>query len=244
MRQLFLSIAILFLSIVVVTAQNFEDHIDVVILKDGSLFKGVLLEYDMNSHVLLQTSMVEPLRIEIAHVEKVIQDYQNEIAIPKEYEYGRNYYQVELGTPITSNGDYGLEASVSGVRQYSPMLGIGAGISYVEYSRHGYSFDEESRIPVFLIYRAYFMEGSNVPYFQLNAGYAFNPHETNYKAGLHANPKLGLRFGQEGLMLHLYIGAHLTKSDSDYVENPWDSGTGWEQKRTIRRTTFGMGITF
>jgi len=225
-------------------AQDTVREIDVVILKDGSQFKGELLEYNLDSHLILQTSMSQPLRFDISKVDRVIQDYQGEIIEHKEYDYNRNYYQVELGTPMTSQGDYGIEIAGSGIRQFNSKLGIGIGVSYVEYRSNDYYIGDITRIPVVLIYRAYFNEGNVTPYFQFNGGYAFNPHETDYQAGFHANPKLGIRIGQEGLMFHLFLSAHITQSNSDYFNSPWEPGAGWEQKRTIKRTTIGAGISF
>ncbi len=242
MKKIFILIA-LFSFGVSLTGQDTVRNQDLVILKDGSRFKGELLEYHIDSHIILQTDMTQPLRFTLDKVEKVIQDYKEQLKDQKKYTYDRNYYQVELGTPMSSEGDYGLEASVSGIRQINAKLGIGLGVSYVNYRSDNYYFGDIKRIPVFLIYRAYLREGNTAPYIQVNAGYAFNPHETDYKAGFHANPKIGLRFAQDGVMFHLFLGAHFTQCNSDYFENPWDSG-GWEQKRTIRRTTIGMGISF
>ncbi len=211
---------------------------DLVLLKNGSRFVGTLLEYNHTSHVLLQTSFEDPIRFDIQMVDKVLQDIPK---YSKPFEYNKMYYTIELGSPVNSEGRFGQEAAFTAIKQLNRWMGFGAGFSYVHYNDHYWRSERTERLPVYASYRAYLKEGKIAPFFQLNAGYAFNLHDDGYKDGSFIYPKVGFQFGADDIMFSFYLGAHFTKSDSELIEDPWGS---WERNQTLRRSTFGVGVTF
>lgn len=243
MKKLFLLIGLLGLSLLSQAQQVPNENPDLIILDNGSKFIGEVIEYDIESHILIQTSMPNPIRLPISSVKKVIQDYLVLESLNEGLQYDRTYVQLEAGSPMTPDATFGIEASVSAIKQFNQRVGIGGGVSYVKYTFHEYSDERTERIPVYVSFRSYLIDNKAVsPFFQLNAGYAFNIHDDVYKAGRFINPKLGLRFGNSGLMYNFYAGLHLTKSDTDRIETTW--GSTLEQIRTIRRMTIGVGIMF
>jgi len=211
---------------------------DLVVLKNGSRFVGTLLEYNHTSHVLLQTKFTDPIRLDMNIVEKVLQDIPN---YTKPFQYDKVYYNIDLGTPINSEGSFGQEAAFTVIKQWSRWMGFGAGFSYVHYKDDYWRSTRVERLPVYFAYKAYLREGRIAPFLQLNAGYAFNLHDDGYRDGTFVYPKIGFQFGSDDIMFNFYLGAHFTKSDSEFVDEPWGS---WERIQTLRRSTFGIGVTF
>lgn len=189
---------------------------DVVYLKDGSVLKGLIVNYEKGATLTFAMQNGEEIIVQDAEIARIVQDVREPRASsyddlangkpktkPKEqpvYEFReRGFYNVmmlgSLNTRAASEFKMGLSFhNVSGF-QFSRWLGIGLGVGIETYGTD----DDEVIYPVFAEFRGYLNKKIKAPYYTLGAGYGFmttNKKEfiTEARGGWMIHPAIGLRF--------------------------------------------------
>ncbi len=192
-----------------------EELTDVVYLKDGSVLKGLIVNYEQGATLKFRLQNGEEIVIIDSEIARIVQDvrepkansYDELIngqakAKPKEQVYNfkeRGFYNATmLGSLNTRSGnEYKMGLSFHNVSgfQFSRWLGIGLGVGIETYGTD----DDEVIYPVFAEFRGYFNKKIKAPYYTLSAGYGFmttNKKEfiTEARGGWMLHPAIGLRF--------------------------------------------------
>jgi len=192
-----------------------EELTDVVYLKDGSVLKGLIVNYEQGATLIFKLQNGEEIVIIDTEIARIVQDVRepksdsyDELmngkvkAKPKEqvYEFReRGFYNaMMLGSLNTRAGnEFKMGVSFHNVSgfQFSRWLGIGLGVGIETYGTD----DDEVIYPVFAEFRGYFNKKIKAPYYTLGAGYGFmatNEKEfiTEARGGWMLHPAIGLRF--------------------------------------------------
>jgi len=192
-----------------------EELTDVVYLKDGSVLKGLIVNYEQGATLTFKLQNGEEIVIIDTEIARIVQDVRepkstsyDELmngkvkAKPKEqvYEFReRGFYNVMmLGSLNTRAGnEFKMGVSFHNVSgfQFSRWLGIGLGVGIETYGTD----DAEVIYPVFAEFRGYLNKKIKAPYYTLGAGYGFmttNEKEfiTEARGGWMLHPAIGLRF--------------------------------------------------
>lgn len=188
---------------------------DVVYLKDGSVLKGLIVNYEQGATLTFELQNGEKILVQDAEIAKIVQDVRepkansydelingSKKAKPKEqvYEFKeRGFYNAmmlgSLNTRAASEFRMGLSFhNVSGF-QFSRWLGIGLGLGVETYGTD----DDEVIYPVFAEFRGYLSKKIKAPYYSFGAGYGFmttNEKEfiTEARGGWMLHPAIGIRF--------------------------------------------------
>lgn len=213
---------------------NKEELTDVVYLKDGSVLKGLIVNYEQGATLNFRLQNGEEIVIIDSEIARIVQDvrepkansYDELIngktkAKPKDQTYNfkeRGFYNATmLGSLNTRSGNefkMGLSFhNVSGF-QFSRWLGIGLGVGIETYGTD----DDEVIYPLFAEFRGYLNKKIKAPYYTLGAGYGFmatNKKEfiTEARGGWMLHPAIGLRFsGKKHSNLTADIGYKFQKA--------------------------------
>ncbi|MDZ4680683.1 MAG: hypothetical protein SH848_03555 [Saprospiraceae bacterium] len=215
-------------------ASDKEELTDVVYLKDGSVLKGLIVNYEQGATLNFRLQNGEEIVINDSEIARIVQDvrepkstsYDELIngktkAKPKEQVYGfreRGFYNaVMLGSLNTRSGnEFKMGLSFHNVVgfQFSQWLGIGLGLGIETYGTD----DDEVIYPVFAEFRGYFNKKIKAPYYTLGAGYGFmttNEKEfiTEARGGWMLHPAIGMRFsGKKHSNLTADIGYKFQKA--------------------------------
>ncbi|MFM9950208.1 MAG: hypothetical protein ACKV1O_19900 [Saprospiraceae bacterium] len=215
-------------------SEDKEELTDVVYLKDGSVLKGLIVNYEQGATLNFRLQNGEEIVIIDSEIARIVQDvrepkansYDDLIngkvkAKPKEQVYNfkeRGFYNATmLGSLNTRAGNefkMGLSFhNVSGF-QFSRWLGIGLGVGIETYGTD----DDEVIYPIFAEFRGYLNKKIKAPYYSLGAGYGFmatNEKEfiTEARGGWMLHPAIGLRFsGKKHSNLTADIGYKFQKA--------------------------------
>lgn len=191
---------------------------DVVYLKDGSVLKGLIVNYEQGATLTFQLQNGEKIIIQDVEIARIVQDVREPKAgsydelingttkvsakpkAPQVYEFReRGFYNAmslgSLNTRAASEFKMGVSFhNVSGF-QFSRWLGIGLGVGIETYGTD----DDEVIYPVFAEFRGYLNKKIKAPYYTLGAGYGFmatNEREfiTEARGGWMLHPAIGMRF--------------------------------------------------
>jgi len=189
---------------------------DVVHLKDGSVLKGLIVNYQQGGALTFQLQNGETITIQDVEIARIVQDVREPKAgsydelmnkkakvKPKEpqvYAFKeRGFYNAmmlgSLNTRAANEFRMGLSFhNVSGF-QFSRWFGIGLGLGVETYGTD----DDEVIYPVFAEFRGYLSKKIKAPYYTLGAGYGFmatNEKEfiTEAEGGWMIHPAVGIRF--------------------------------------------------
>lgn len=198
MKKLFLSVAFMALTTILVAQQGYED---VVYLKNGSILHGVIIEQVPNQSIKIQTADRNVFVYKMDEIERFtkesVQTKQNVlpkekpiVEIPSGLEKG---YQliIEMGSGVAYS-DYGKTLNnidiVNGIR-FNPnfSLGVGTGIRVCEVGA-----DEFLALPIFLDLRLNLARSRVSPYLALGIGYSQSFED--YGSGGFVKPSAGISF--------------------------------------------------
>ncbi len=253
MKVLLTNILILLFSLSLFAQENNEEGAmfqDVVYLKDGSLFRGKLLEYKPDESLVIETWSGQQIRFKSNRVRKVRQ----ELIQPKHTEKVTAYNFREKGwfnnTDLSVNwsennwGSLIVGASIANVAgyQFNRLVGAGVGVGFDTYqlvSRNQY-------IPIFAEVRGYFLKKKTTPMYRYQVGYGIGLKDLDqdlFKSvgGFYSYPAVGFRFGaKSGGNTTLDLGWKVQMSEQHY--RIWE---GTEvRKMTYQRFTLRCGVQF
>jgi len=225
-------------------------HYDVVYLKDGSEFRGELLEYQP-SYVKLKALGEKELVFDQTDVEKVIQEPIQIVnkRTKKPYAFKeQGWYQAIFAsyTPGTAawNDDYAEGFGFKGVvgKQWNRWIGTGIGVGIENY----YPTQGETVYPLFLELRGYLTAQNVAPYYTLAGGYSFTIKNeeagiTDAKGGYLVHPAIGLRFGGSA-KTNFTLDAGIQVQKATFTRgNPWDTQ---EYRMLYKRLAIRVGMLF
>lgn len=223
-----------------VNAQSYLE--DVVYLKDGSILRGSILEFEQNTS----------LRIEIEGGSQFFILFEEVEEIKKEPRFAESFYKVKGYVNQTGfdrlpgKSGNSLRFQMTHGYQFNPHFSAGLGIAYVSYD------DPLNTIPVFADFKVNFLKANTTPFTFLKLGYSFTSegeNETgvpieNHKGGLMFNVGGGLIFEtRAGYGWYINLGYNFEKLSFE-EENLWWNQQSIENELTYRRVNFGFGLTF
>ena len=226
--------------------QDHQKRYDLLILKDGSEFRGKMLEYHTNEFLKFRTDFGQEITFVLDLVERVLTGQYDEInqqSILDLYKFNEEklYLNIEL-TALMEDDGTGRGIQLGLIQQYSKWLGLGGGVAYFEYEKN----TGRRVYPVFMTWRGYLMEKNTSPYLNMNLGYGLFFKDEDYgivkaRGGMMLNPQLGVRFGAaKDAVCTLAIGALFQKVTAEY--EVWEGRI--EEKITFKRSQISLGINF
>lgn len=179
---------------------------DVVELKNGSIIKGEILEYNQEESIKIKIAGGNILVYDANQVQKITTETVSTISeklkrnddIPKKGVHYGLFYNTFVGTPGEAIGtDIGMQVAFTVWWQFKDGLALGGGTALSRSLQW-------STVPIFLSVRGYFKNNTSGSFFsELNAGYVhlptqgINPGRTiveYLEGGWYARPSIGYRF--------------------------------------------------
>jgi hypothetical protein len=237
MKQLFILFSFLFLS-AFCYAQSYNG--DVVYLKNGSAIRGVIIEQVPNQSLKIKTADGSIFVYNISDVEKIAKEELEAIEPATKSVYSnvgkkslKGYKAfIDLGYTFAdeSREDANrFEASFSNGYRFNNYVFLGAGIAY-----HDYDAAKLHTVPIFVDFRANFINYRVTPFFDFRSGYSFGDLE-----GIYSYAGFGVRFGspQKGAC-NLSLGYSYQEFE-DYYESYYEKETVYTGGFTLK-----FGIEF
>jgi len=187
-------LALLLFALITTVSFGQSNYKDVVYLKNGSIIRGTIIEQVPNESIKIETADRSVFVYQMDEIEKLKKKaIQGKSGGSHSNSGLQSGYKgiVELGNEINI-GDYGIDRLKLNIiygYQINPYfyLGFGTGFRF-------YHDDDAFLLPVFLDFRANFINNKISPYFSLDAGYSFNGKREFDGFGLLLNPTLGVSF--------------------------------------------------
>jgi hypothetical protein len=231
------------------------DRVDVVVLKDGSFVKGQLVEYIVDSHLIIINLEGEVREFKADRINKVNSKLPK-VVTPKK---GGYINTTNLGILMSSQPWQGAQGTVSfhSINGWEfkkiGVFGIGTGVEFI---------NQTMNIPVFLDAKIPLGKSNVVPYVGAFGGYSFSTHAENdplydllyysprtYRGGMMWGAELGLinytktRFG-----ITFSAGYQFHSMETTYDEGFWN-GVEWknhevQEEIKVSRFRLSMGIVF
>ncbi len=251
-----LLIAVLFFSSQIF-AQETEQfkRTDVVYLKNGSIFRGVIKSYEVAGQLRLELEKGQVIIFESKNIKKIVQEATADEQLIVDSEPNKQYAFREQGvyysTAIGYIGGNNLNANytdaynihfLSGF-QFNRWVGAGLGVG-VDF----YNVNLGSVLPVYAEGRGYFKASNFSPFYQVAAGWGFpivgeDSFYSEKKGGYYLAPALGLRFGgsQEA---NFFTTIGLQWQKATYTQDFGDGVSNNKDTYTFRRFNFKVGVVF
>ena len=228
-----------------------NEKTDVVYLKNGSIFRGKIITYEIGNQLELKIDSGKTIVFKDEHIKKIVQNAlaTDQPAKEKIYNFKEKglYYATSIGY-IGGNeqfGDYrnGLSAHHITGYQIHRLLGTGLGVG-IDY----YNVNLGTVVPVYGEVRSYLKAANLSPYISLAGGFGFpvlpkNSFITDTKGGIFIHPSAGFRFGaSENANMTASLGLQWQKATYTQV---FSDGTSQNEDRyTFKRFTFKIGVLF
>ena len=250
---------------VTVNAQEAKmpNTIDVIYLKDGSIFRGTIQEYIPKEKLIIKSLTGAILTFngnKVKYVRQEILDDAGHIVSPrfklkKEYAFKEKgkYFVFAASSLGGTSAWFNQEeiivgASFSGIAGYQLNrflgAGLGAGIDYY------YVFAGETVYPLFVELRGYLQKKNVSPYYSVAGGYSFafkndNRDVISAVGGFMFHPTIGLRFGgSSNTNFLLDIGTKFQKASFTRRRNWGGPNDSIRQNMKYKRFTIRAGIIF
>ena len=211
---------------------------DVVYLKNGSIIRGKILEYDIEKQVKIQTSTGNIWVFRNTEIDRVTKEapyreqYSNERAIGGIY--------VEPNLSMNANAEWypGISLVLSGGKRINEKYAVGGGF--------GIEFFEESMAPLFLQAKYYLKPSAFSPYLETKLGYSFAARHDN-DWGTYTG---GLLFALEGATntritkttaFQFKLGYRLQNYTEEYYNRNWND---YYEKNVYWFNRFSIGVGF
>lgn len=221
------------------------EYQDVVFLKDGSILRGKMQNWDYGGDLVITLLGGQTMTIGDDDILRVRQEL---IGVGSAAKVKQPFQFRESGTYNTFSGtmkfgsEFGVGITYSlGVR-FNQYLGIGLGFGFEDFEVNWAS----EMIPAFAEVRGYLSKKKITPYYSLRAGLAFPIKNDDYfitetKPGLLLNPEVGYRFGGQDVQYYMGFGYRLQKA-SYLQEFPWERED--DTNLTYRRLELKFGLEF
>lgn len=252
MKKILIIVLSLFLCLSVHAQER--QHYDVIYLKNGSEFRGELLEYDTDQ-VTIKALGGKKLTFQQSQIKKIVQEpFNNTIEKPrKPYQFKEvGIYKALFGSFTSGtfawDSDFASGFGFKGVVGYQINrwfgAGIGAGIE------NYYLNEGETVYPVFAEVRGYLTNKNVAPYYSVSGGYSFTI--VNEEAGISDasggylfHPALGIRFGgAPNVNATLDVGVQIQKATFIREITSWRGSETLENRMTYQRLSIRLGLLF
>ena len=229
-------------------------YIDILYLKDGSEFRGKIIEYKHDEYAKMEILGGQVVEFPAKQIKKIVQQPYGQAAfIPKptrvrEYRFREKGIYEETHISMPQGYDtWGWWSAGLGIHhvvgyQWNRWIGAGVGIGF-----DGYNLGAgENLMPIYAEARGYLKQKNIAPFYSVGLGYAFafkNEQRDITKAsgGIMFNPNIGYRFGAtSGANFTLSLGYKLQKAS--FTQLRWNG----EIKRnyTYSRLNLRLGLLF
>ncbi|MEM7103806.1 MAG: hypothetical protein AAF502_11780 [Bacteroidota bacterium] len=227
--------------------------IDVVYLKDGSQFRGKIIEYDPAKGVEIQLYGGHKITFGKRVIKKIVQERTDcdQTKMPKfvkPYNFREkgiyNFTSTASYNTINDWGEVVVGASINHVVGYQfnryVGLGIGTGIENMDLG------NPLNSVPLYLETRGYFLKANSTPYYSVNIGMAFPLTEEERdivggRTGVLFHPAIGYRVGAGQVNFVIDAGYKIQRLTYEYSSR-------WEvsrfEKHTLKRLTVRLGVLF
>lgn len=196
-------------------AQQNGRPVDVVYLKDGSVIRGQLLEYNPAESVRIQTADGSIYVYDADRLERIDKEHgdfwtDSPDEMRRRARHTLTGYKGFVDLGLTSH-DKSLQLDTSHGYQFNNYVYLGAGLGIHNY----YDFkDNLFVVPLFLNFRVNFVNERVTPFLDLKLGYGSGDLEGSYTA-----LGLGLRIGVGGKKaVNLQLGINSQATDYEYYD--------------------------
>lgn len=242
-----------------------NENIVKLLLHDGSVYIGKVLEYTQREYINFQLNNGHILKIQKSDVKKMKGDDKllkskfNLYEFQEKGFYNVSYVSFSGGSSVRGLSSIGVGLSSSFGYMFNRYLGAGFGIGwdrpdFIQLKQNqGFLFNPlltmnpiANTFPVFLEARGYFYGDRNAYYYSLNAGYAFvdknkDANVIRASGGFIFYPAIGLRIGgRKHFNLCMDLSFKFQKVDyvlSNFLENGTD-----HYYQQYKRFIFRIGI--
>jgi len=231
-------------------AQELQDDLMVIYLKDGSQIEGHIQKWDYETTLFLKTASGSIFEFPASQVDKVVQKSLININQSSEVynfnETGHYFHwraQALVGNDgLRANNTPGYGFSFLAGYRINRLIGAGLGVGYDKF------IDDtgEELVPIFAEFSGYAIPKTTSFSYSLGVGYALAKNNSDFgiidsKGGILIYPAVGLRFGGSKMKYTLDLGYKFQKASFTYL-NQWDNQTRSEQRLTYKRLTLRFGI--
>lgn len=242
-----------FMSLLFQVRAQEQIHYDVIYLKNGSEFRGELLEYEAD-YVKLRALGGRELTFQHKQIKKIVQEpIKGKWKERKPYEFKeQGVYKAIFGS-ITAgtfawNDEFASGLGFKGVvgYQWNRWFGAGLGLGIENYYlNHG-----ETVYPLFAEVRGYLSKENVAPYYSVSGGYSFTIK--NEEAGISEasggyliHPAFGLRLGGSS-KTNFTVDAGIQFQKARFVRsfNVWRGPETQENRMLYQRLTIRLGMLF
>lgn len=231
---------------------------DAVYLKNGSIFRGQIIFYEIGNELKLRIAPNNIMVIKARNIKKIVQEptpaekaaqLNTPEKAPSIYAFRENglHFATTIGY-IGGNNQFGnytdaFNVHFQGIYQHHRLIGTGIGIG-VDF----YNVNLGSIIPIYGTVRGYLKAKNVSPYYQLAAGYGIpidseSNSFTESSGGYYLAPELGFRFGGSA-ETNMTVGLGLQWQQATYTQDFGDTISKNEDEYTFRRFNFKIGILF
>lgn len=247
MKQL-LALSIVFLPFTVFAQQTGPCR-DVVVLRNGSTFRGTVTAYQHDGELEMTTWSGSNIRVASSNVRRVTQKCSDEAK-----RVGENVGFLEKGwytaprlSTYWADQEMGLGLQISSGRQFNRMIGAGIGVGIEKLSSlDNFYYSDVVSFPIFAEARGYLTDKFVTPYYALGLGWAlagksdddFEGSTNDWKGGWLSQWQLGLRIGD-----HFTVHTGLRFQRKTRTWSRW-WGVEGEDRIFQRRFEFGIGLVF
>jgi len=220
-------------------------------LKDGTIIKGDLLEWQPEVIIKLKMTTGQVVTLDADKVKKFVEFSAVNHKSKAPYNFKeKGFYGLVKANIIggnggnRANGSLGAGASVVYGYQYNRWLGVGLGVGYDKYILD----TGEDLIPVFIDLIGYTSAKNFSPFYHLALGYSFSQDDPDFgivdaKGGLLIHPSIGLRVGSKSIKWLFDIGYRFQFAEFTYG-NQFDPINRRFQDLTYKRLHAGISLYF
>lgn len=188
-----------FLLFLFISANSQKKYIDIVYLKNGSIIKGSIIEYNQDKKIKIKTIDNYTWEFNIDDVKEIKRE-EGAIELNESIDYlidgFINYTTLGL---LIGNGNNNKQAPFSVMMTngylFNKKIGVGAGF--------GIEFYEETMLPVYIDLKYHFNQRKISPFVAIQGGYSFSledndnsdniyNYEQKYLGGYFFNPEIGM----------------------------------------------------
>lgn len=228
---------------------------DIVYLRNGSVYRGRLVEQLSDQTLVLRTWSGLTLHLPAKQIRRVVQrcprdSARRRAAMPKPYTFReRGWYNATTASVLTGRaywGDYALGYSLHNSTGYafSRIAGIGVGFGADVYSPYQDDFHQPV-YPIFAEARGYLSRRHVAPFYAAGVGWGFAGnsgqdrwgYEDRWRGGWLAQLRVGYRLGNH---FTLHAGLRLQRQKRIWT-NAWDFSRG-QDRILYRRLELGFGL--
>ncbi|PHN06609.1 hypothetical protein [Flavilitoribacter nigricans] len=189
------------------------ETVDIVYLKDGSILRGQMQEYQRGNFLRFQIGSSE-IRIDDSDILRIVQEPKDPVVTlvmkrerkPKVYAFReKGFYSAVVFALLPGGGEYrsemGLSLQAAVGHQFNRHIGLGVGVSLDGYAN---TDGGDTFVPLFVEGRGYLFKKKNTPYWNVGLGYGFpfrtesaNQDVRRFEGGYMFHPAIGYRLGAD-----------------------------------------------